>query len=159
MSPQIVARSKMRSGVAGGSTALDNAVYIALKELNKMIRDEPLAESRRRAIVILSDGEDTSSLVAFDEVSILRRARTRPSMRLVFLAYESSNARRDRQFRGIAVKVERSGTVARALPFLRRLNHVRPFPALSPAWSSCGPGRPDPVPLNRQQLRLRVVDL
>jgi Ca-activated chloride channel family protein len=58
----------IRETAAGGSTALYNAVYIALKELNKTIRDEPLAESRRRAIVILSDGEDTSSLVGFDEV-------------------------------------------------------------------------------------------
>ena len=58
----------IRQTSAGGSTALYNAVYIALKELNKTIRDEPLAESRRRAIVILSDGEDTSSLVGFDEV-------------------------------------------------------------------------------------------
>jgi Ca-activated chloride channel homolog len=58
----------IRETRAGGSTALYNAVYIALKELNKTIRDEPLADSRRRAIVILSDGEDTSSLVDFDEV-------------------------------------------------------------------------------------------
>src|SRR4030095_12691582 len=58
----------IRQTSAGGSTALYNAVYIALKELKKTIRDEPLPESRRRAIVILSDGEDTSSLVDFDEV-------------------------------------------------------------------------------------------
>jgi Ca-activated chloride channel family protein len=60
--------SAIRRTTAGGSTALYNALYIALKELNKTIRDEPLAESRRRAIVILSDGEDTSSVVGFDEV-------------------------------------------------------------------------------------------
>src|SRR5207253_7835790 len=46
----------IRQTTAGGSTSLYNAVYIALKELNKTIHDEPLAESRRRAIVILSDG-------------------------------------------------------------------------------------------------------
>ncbi len=53
---------------ADGATALYTAVYIALKELNKTIRDEPLGDSRRRAIVLLSDGEDTASVVEFDEV-------------------------------------------------------------------------------------------
>ena len=56
---------------AGGSTALYNAVYIALRELSKTIRDENPAERRRRAIVVLSDGEDTSSQVTFDELSDL----------------------------------------------------------------------------------------
>jgi Ca-activated chloride channel homolog len=49
----------------GNSTALYNAVYIALKELNKHHDHEM---RRRRAIVVLSDGEDTSSIVTFDEV-------------------------------------------------------------------------------------------
>ena len=43
-------------------------IYIALKDLNKTVLDETLAQSRRRAMVILSDGEDTSSLVAYEEV-------------------------------------------------------------------------------------------
>jgi Ca-activated chloride channel family protein len=53
---------------AGGTTALYDALYIALKELKKTIRGEPFEDPRRRAIVVLSDGEDTSSLVSFDEV-------------------------------------------------------------------------------------------
>ena len=53
---------------AGGSTALYNAVYIALKELNKTTRNERIGQPLRRAIVVLSDGEDTSSLMGFDEV-------------------------------------------------------------------------------------------
>jgi Ca-activated chloride channel family protein len=52
----------------GGSTALYNAVYIALKELNKSYVDRHGSELRRRAIVVLSDGEDTSSIVTFEEV-------------------------------------------------------------------------------------------
>ncbi|WP_291983217.1 VWA domain-containing protein [Luteitalea sp.] len=51
---------------AGGSTSLYNAVYIALRGLERQ-RAEP-ANLRRRAIVVLSDGEDTSSLLSFDEV-------------------------------------------------------------------------------------------
>lgn len=58
----------IRRTAAGGSTALYNAVYIALRELTKLIpQDEPHAP-RRRAIVVLSDGDDTSSLVTFDDV-------------------------------------------------------------------------------------------
>jgi Ca-activated chloride channel family protein len=51
---------------AGGSTSLYNAIYISLRELSKA----PLqrADVRREAIIVLSDGEDTSSLVTFDEV-------------------------------------------------------------------------------------------
>jgi Ca-activated chloride channel family protein len=52
---------------AGGSTALYNAVYIALKELQKL-RSSGSPNVRREAIVVLSDGEDTSSLVSFDTV-------------------------------------------------------------------------------------------
>jgi Ca-activated chloride channel homolog len=51
---------------ADGSTALYNAVYVALKELNRIrVQDDA---PRRRAIILLSDGEDTASLVEFDEV-------------------------------------------------------------------------------------------
>jgi Ca-activated chloride channel family protein len=52
---------------AGGSTALYNAVYIALKELKKN-QARSVEEIRRQAIVLLTDGEDTSSLVSFEEV-------------------------------------------------------------------------------------------
>jgi Ca-activated chloride channel homolog len=54
--------------VAGGSTSMYNAVYIALRELGKIRLDDEQEGLRRRAIVLLSDGEDTSSLVTFDEV-------------------------------------------------------------------------------------------
>ena len=50
---------------ASSSTSLHNALYIALKDL---MRDKKAAELRRRAIVLLSDGEDTSSLVTDDQV-------------------------------------------------------------------------------------------
>jgi Ca-activated chloride channel family protein len=63
-----VLEAAIRGTSAGGSTTLYNAVYIALKELAKLTpQDDPNAP-RRRAIVVLSDGADTSSLVTFDEV-------------------------------------------------------------------------------------------
>ena len=60
----------------GGSTALHNAVYISLKELAKVKAKNP-DEIRRQAIVVLSDGEDTSSLVSFEEVlELAKRSET-----------------------------------------------------------------------------------
>jgi Ca-activated chloride channel homolog len=60
--------ASIRSTVAGGSTAIYNAVYIALRELAKIRLTDEQEGLRRRAIVVLSDGEDTSSLVTFDEM-------------------------------------------------------------------------------------------
>ena len=57
----------IRQTSAGGSTSLYNAIYISLKELKK-VRAQTFEDVRRQAIVVLSDGEDTSSLVGFDEV-------------------------------------------------------------------------------------------
>ncbi len=58
----------VRRTVAGGSTSLYNAVYIALKELSRIKLEDEQQGLRRRAIILLSDGEDTSSLVSFDEL-------------------------------------------------------------------------------------------
>lgn len=55
---------------AAGPTALHNALYIALKDLG---RQKKAGELRRRAIVLLSDGEDTASLVTDDQVLELAR--------------------------------------------------------------------------------------
>ena len=66
----------IRQTVAGGSTSLHNAIYIALKEMKKVqARDE--ADIRRQALIVFSDGEDTSSLVSFDEVmDLAKRSET-----------------------------------------------------------------------------------
>jgi Ca-activated chloride channel homolog len=66
----------IRKTSAGGSTSLYNAVYIALKDLKKQVAQN-VEEIRRRAIVVLSDGEDTSSLLPFDEVlDLAKRSET-----------------------------------------------------------------------------------
>jgi len=60
----------------GGSTSLHNAIYIALKELKK-VKAQTEEDVRRQAIVVFSDGEDTSSLVSFDEVlDLAKRSET-----------------------------------------------------------------------------------
>ena len=66
----------IRRTSAGGSTSLYNAIYISLKELKK-VRAQTFEDVRRQAIVVLSDGEDTSSLVDFDEVlELAKRSET-----------------------------------------------------------------------------------
>ena len=60
----------------GGSTSLFNAVYVSLREL-EALRASTADEVRREVIVLLSDGEDTSSLVEFDQVmDLARRSQT-----------------------------------------------------------------------------------
>jgi Ca-activated chloride channel family protein len=60
----------IRKTRASGPTALHNALYIALKDLEKQKSGTHL---RRRAIVLLSDGEDTASLITDDQVLDLAR--------------------------------------------------------------------------------------
>jgi Ca-activated chloride channel family protein len=69
-------QSAIQQTSAGGSTSLYNAVYIALKELAKIkaVGDEDV---KRQALVLFSDGEDTSSLISFDEVlELAKRSET-----------------------------------------------------------------------------------
>ena len=66
----------IRKTVAGGSTSMNNALYISLKGMRKLPPQRE-DEIRRQAIVLLSDGEDTSSLVTFDDVlDLARRSET-----------------------------------------------------------------------------------
>ena len=66
----------IRQAVSGGSTSLHNAIYISLKELRK-IKVQNEEDVRRQALIVFSDGEDTSSLVSFDEVlDLAKRSET-----------------------------------------------------------------------------------
>jgi Ca-activated chloride channel family protein len=66
----------IRSTHADGSTALYNSIYISLKELKK-IKARTEDEIRRQAIVVLSDGDDTSSLLPYEEVlELAKRSET-----------------------------------------------------------------------------------
>jgi len=53
---------------SGGATSLYNAIYISLRDLSK-----PRTGDERQAIVVLSDGADTRSLVPFEDVRELAR--------------------------------------------------------------------------------------
>ena len=58
----------IRQTKPGGATSLYNAIYISLRDLS-----EPRAGVERQAIVVLSDGADTRSLVSFEDVRELAR--------------------------------------------------------------------------------------
>jgi Ca-activated chloride channel family protein len=71
LQPLTSSRTLLESAIqrmrAGGSTALYNAVYIVLKQLEKQ-KSATTDDIRRQVIVVLSDGDDTSSLVTFDQL-------------------------------------------------------------------------------------------
>jgi Ca-activated chloride channel family protein len=56
---------------AHGSTALNNALYVAMKQFARAAQQS--GEVRRQAIAVLSDGEDTSSVIGFDDVLAMAR--------------------------------------------------------------------------------------
>ncbi len=80
----------IRMTQAGGTTSLYNALYIALKNLNRRRED-----IRRQAIVVLSDGEDTSSLVSFEQVMELAKDT---DVVIYTISLRKPSARRGRAF-------------------------------------------------------------
>ena len=66
----------IRGTQSGGMTSMYQAVYIALRELSK-IRNQTREDVHRQAIVLLSDGEDTTSLIKFEDVlDLAKRSET-----------------------------------------------------------------------------------
>jgi Ca-activated chloride channel homolog len=57
----------IRRTQVGGSTALYNALYIAFHNLKEINGDSP-NQFRRQAIIVLTDGLDTSSVIDYDSV-------------------------------------------------------------------------------------------
>lgn len=56
---------------AAGSTAIYNGLYLTLKEMTR--QRQPGKGPRRQALVLLSDGDDTTSIVAYDDVMELAK--------------------------------------------------------------------------------------
>ncbi|MGE0392682.1 MAG: VWA domain-containing protein [Vicinamibacterales bacterium] len=86
----------IRQTAAGGSTSLHNAIYIALKELKKT-QAKTDEEVRRQALIVFSDGEDTSSLVSFDEVLDLAK-RSETAIYTISLQSDTPSASQQRGF-------------------------------------------------------------
>jgi Ca-activated chloride channel homolog len=66
----------LESMAAGGLTSLYNAIYIALRTFDS--RPDAIDKTRRHVVVVLSDGEDTSSLITYE--SVLDAARRSQSV-------------------------------------------------------------------------------
>ena len=64
-SDQAQLETAIRRTRASGDTALYTALYVALKDLDRRHKD---GELRRRAVVVLTDGEDTASSVTDEQV-------------------------------------------------------------------------------------------
>ena len=66
----------IRATTVNGSTSLYNALYVSLKQL-KDERAKSAEEIRRQAIIVLSDGDDTSSVIEYDDVlDLAKRSET-----------------------------------------------------------------------------------
>jgi Ca-activated chloride channel family protein len=100
----------LRSTQANGNTALYDAVYIALRQYQQ----ERLSTSdvRRRAIVLLSDGIDTASHIAFDDVLDLVR-RVEVTVYVVSLGPDPAMSRRTISDRTSSESAHALNTLAR----------------------------------------------
>jgi Ca-activated chloride channel homolog len=65
------AKQAILATVPRGGTALYNGTYLTLKEMAKERRAS--GEVRRQAVVVLSDGDDTASLVSYDDLMDLAK--------------------------------------------------------------------------------------
>lgn len=61
----------IRRTTAGGGTALYNALYTTIRQMQKVHASD--GDIRRQAIAVLTDGDDTTSLVTFDDVLALAK--------------------------------------------------------------------------------------
>lgn len=68
----------IRMASAGGPTSMYQALYIAMSEFKKLKKTDVSSDDiRRQAVVLLSDGVDTSSLFSFDDIlDIVKRSET-----------------------------------------------------------------------------------
>jgi len=105
----------IRSTAAGGPTALYEALNVALNQL-RLTRARAGSEIRRQAVVVLSDGEDTRSLIDYVEVIDLSKRsevvvyaiglRTRAVRRNVYSEAESALRTMSRETGGLSYLVD-----------------------------------------------------
>lgn len=84
-------RAQLESSLAGvqpsGATALHNAIYVSLRQFGRAAKQS--GEVRRQAIAVFSDGEDTASAMAIEDV--LEQAR-RSGVSVYTIALQSPSA-------------------------------------------------------------------
>ncbi len=84
--------SAINGAVADGATALYNAVYISLQSLSRRRN-----VNERQAVVVLSDGNDTGSLVTFEDVLELAR-KTDVTIYTIFLRGTEKDLKKNKYF-------------------------------------------------------------
>lgn len=89
---------------ADGTTALYNAVYIAVQQLSKLRLEQEMLSPPRRALIVLSDGDDTSSLMALDDVL---DAAVRADTVIYTIGIGSGDASPDENFEGTRFTLRR----------------------------------------------------
>jgi VWFA-related protein len=107
--------SAIRDTAAGGSTSLHNAIYISLKELRK-IRAQSEEDVRRQALVVFSDGEDTSSLVSFEEVMDLAKRSETAIYTIALRSTEPSQSKGFREAEFVMRQIAHRGPGGRLRP-------------------------------------------
>lgn len=65
------ASDAIRRTTASGGTALYNGLYTTIKQMQKVHAEE--GDIRRQAIAVLTDGDDTTSILSFDDVMALAK--------------------------------------------------------------------------------------
>ena len=110
--------------VAEGATALYNAIYISLQSLSRRRQGD-----ERQAIVVLSDGNDTRSLVTFEDVRELAR-KTDVTIYTIFLRGTEKDLKKNKYFNAKYV-LERLAMLLRC-QYLPEI-HVSQRTSLAPA--------------------------
>lgn len=91
-----IVEAAIKSTKPGGKTPLYSSIYTALTELAKDRRTG--VEPRRQAIVVLSDGHDTSSTFSFDELLTVVRQHAVPVYTIAPRASRDTKALREHLF-------------------------------------------------------------
>jgi Ca-activated chloride channel family protein len=95
-SDKTAASAAIRATTAGGKTPLYASLYTILREFERERRDYEIP--RRQAIVVLSDGNDTSSAIGFDVLLDVVRRQAVPIYTIAPRATAVIQAHRERAF-------------------------------------------------------------
>jgi VWFA-related protein len=88
----------IRRTSAGGPTGMFNAIYIALDSLKKL-KPEEREEVRRKAIIIVSDGEDNASAFQFDGPDGILELVKKAEVALYAIGLRATETTRDKVFK------------------------------------------------------------
>jgi Ca-activated chloride channel homolog len=105
---RVVAR--LKTITPHGRTGLYDALYVTLRGF----ADAPPTDVRRRAIVVLTDGEDTTSVVSYDDVLDLAK---RSAIAVYTITFDDSEAMNRRRFSASAFDMRHLAEQTGALSF------------------------------------------